>query len=59
MPSRELVRLCDAALDAGGALITLVREKPPGPRVTVAVDGDTEEMWLMQLCEGGRAGSSP
>lgn len=59
MPSHELARLSDAALDAGGALVTLVRETPPGPTAAVGVGDDTEEMWLMQLCEGGQSWFQP
>lgn len=48
MPSRELARLCDTALDAGGALAALVREGPPETEATVAASGEAE-VWLMQL----------
>jgi transcriptional regulator with XRE-family HTH domain len=47
-PSRELARLCDAALGADGALIALFQEKVFGTGVTVVV-GEDEEVWLMQL----------
>ena len=59
MPSRELVRLCDAALDAGGSLTTLIRDKPLASRVTVTVDSDRGEVWLMQLCGGGQSWFQP
>lgn len=59
MPSREMVRLCDAALDAGGALVALAWEKPPGPGAAAATDRDADEMWLMQLCEGGQSWFQP
>lgn len=58
MPSRELARLCDAALDAGGTLTALFREKPPGAGVTVAASGD-EEVWLMQLSADGQSWFQP
>jgi transcriptional regulator with XRE-family HTH domain len=58
MPSRELARLCDTALDAGGALTSLVREKPSGTGVTIAVGGD-EEVWLMQLSTDGQSWFQP
>ena len=58
-PSRELVHLCDAALDAGGALTSLVRDKPHGPGVTVTTGHDRGEVWLMQLCDRDRVGFSP
>ena len=52
-PSRDLARLCDTALRAGGALVALVAppatDAPDGP-----VPGDfDEEEWMMQLSPGG------
>jgi transcriptional regulator with XRE-family HTH domain len=47
-PSRELVRLCDAVLDAGGFLARLVPESPFETEVTSDFDGD-EEVWLLRL----------
>ncbi|MGV9772655.1 helix-turn-helix domain-containing protein [Streptosporangium sp. NPDC003464] len=52
-PSRELARLCDVALDAGGRLAALVREQPP--REGLAQEsGDGDEVWLMQLSSDGQ-----
>jgi transcriptional regulator with XRE-family HTH domain len=50
-PSVELVRRCDAELSANGALISLVKEQPPGmpPSEATAEDG---EVWLMNLANG-------
>jgi transcriptional regulator with XRE-family HTH domain len=44
-PSPELIRLCDAALDAGGELIALAPRTTPGCRETNLDSGDEEE-WL-------------
>lgn len=52
-PSRELVRLCDATLDARGALASLVSEAPLGTEVTAEADDD-EEVWLMRLSADGQ-----
>jgi transcriptional regulator with XRE-family HTH domain len=57
-PSRELARLCDAALDAGGDLASLVRETPSEAGVTLEIDGD-EEVWLMQLSADGQSRFQP
>ncbi|TMR37410.1 helix-turn-helix domain-containing protein [Actinomadura geliboluensis] len=57
-PSRELARLCDAALAADGALAALVPENPSGIGVTVDADGD-EEVWLMQLSSQGQSRFQP
>jgi transcriptional regulator with XRE-family HTH domain len=57
-PSRQLARLCDVALGAGGALASLVQEDPHGTEVTVATDGD-EEVWLMQLPADGQGWFQP
>ncbi|MEU8271740.1 helix-turn-helix transcriptional regulator [Sphaerisporangium sp. NPDC049002] len=51
-PSRELARLCDATLDAGGTFTAMVREGPSGEDPTEASTGD-EEVWLMQLSANG------
>jgi transcriptional regulator with XRE-family HTH domain len=58
MPSRDLARLCDAVLDAGGALAAMVSEKPSGAEVAAATDGD-EEVWLMQLSPDGESWIQP
>ncbi|WP_235558012.1 helix-turn-helix domain-containing protein [Sphaerimonospora mesophila] len=59
-PSRELARLCDAALDAGGALVRLV---PGAPAETTESreppDGTGEEVWLMQLSADGDSWFQP
>jgi transcriptional regulator with XRE-family HTH domain len=57
-PSRDLARLCDAALDAGGSLCALVYEKPPVAGVTTAT-GDDEEVWLMWLPADGQEWLQP
>jgi hypothetical protein len=58
MPSRELVRLCDAELDAKGELAILIRERAPGTGVISAVDGN-EDVWLMQLSAEGDSWFQP
>ena len=57
-PSRELTRLCDAALDAGGALATLVPENASGTGVAAETSGE-EEVWLMQLSSDGQSRFQP
>ncbi|WP_196454065.1 helix-turn-helix transcriptional regulator [Planomonospora sp. ID82291] len=52
-PSRELVRLCDATLGAGGRLAALARGRPPGEGPAEAETGDGE-VWLMQLSPDGQ-----
>ncbi|TQS22491.1 helix-turn-helix domain-containing protein [Microbispora sp. KK1-11] len=56
-PSRELARLCDTALNAGGKLAGLVNERLPreGPEETTGDD----EVWLMQLSADGRSWFQP
>lgn len=53
-PSRELACLCDAALEADGALVALFPEKPVGPGPVISA-GDDEEVWLMPLSADGEA----
>src|SRR5262245_42934275 len=53
-PSRDLVRLCDGRLCAGGALAGLAEGAAAGPEVN-AVAGLDEEVWLMQLSPDGRS----
>ncbi|MEU5195728.1 helix-turn-helix transcriptional regulator [Streptomyces scabiei] len=58
-PSRDLARLCDAALHAGGTLIALVA--PPATDVPKepAPYGVNEEEWVMQLSPDGSSGFQP
>ncbi|MDX3279338.1 helix-turn-helix domain-containing protein [Streptomyces scabiei] len=58
-PSRDLARLCDAALHAGGVLIALVA--PPATDVPKepAPYGVNEEEWVMQLSPDGSSGFQP
>ncbi|MFC4059529.1 helix-turn-helix domain-containing protein [Planomonospora corallina] len=51
-PSRELARLCDNVLDAGGRLAALVCGPPPD-REPAQENGD-DEVWLMQLSVDGQ-----
>lgn len=53
VPSRELARLCDSALDAGGQLAALVGERLP--RGGTAEETGDDEVWLMQLSADGRS----
>lgn len=52
-PSRDLARLCDAALQAGGALIALVATPVSGAPDTAVTGGIDEEEWMMQLSPDG------
>ncbi|KAA9375455.1 helix-turn-helix transcriptional regulator [Microbispora cellulosiformans] len=59
-PSRDLVRLCDAKLGAGGALARLVpvSSDPPADLATTD-DADKEEVWLMRLSLDGQSWFQP
>nr|BFD81391.1 hypothetical protein StreXyl84_07920 [Streptomyces sp. Xyl84] len=48
-PSRDLARLCDAALGAGGALLALLAPETTDPPVDPAPGHVHEEDWIMQL----------
>ncbi|MFG3113534.1 helix-turn-helix domain-containing protein [Streptomyces sp. NPDC048197] len=52
-PSRDLVRLCDAALGADGALIGLVTQAAADTPAEPVPGQINEEEWLMQLSPGG------
>jgi transcriptional regulator with XRE-family HTH domain len=54
--SRDLARLCDAALAADGQLVALVSDEAPEAQGDYT-DDDGQEVWLMQL--PGSAGSWP
>jgi transcriptional regulator with XRE-family HTH domain len=59
-PGRDLARLCDAALGAGGSLIALVpppvtADTPDGP----SLGGIREEEWTMHLAPDGPSGFQP
>ncbi|MGW4797670.1 helix-turn-helix domain-containing protein [Nonomuraea sp. NPDC004297] len=56
-PSRDLVRLCDSALDAGGELMALVPVRPK--REETAHTSDEEEVWLMALSGDGQSWFQP
>ncbi|WP_371779151.1 helix-turn-helix domain-containing protein [Streptosporangium subroseum] len=58
MPSRELARLCDSALDAGDHLAALVDIRPTGAE-DIDVSGSGEEVWLMQLSGDGESWFRP
>lgn len=53
-PSRDLVRLCDAALGADGALIALTTQAAPDTPTEAAPGQVNEEDWIMQLSPDGR-----
>ncbi|WP_307865533.1 helix-turn-helix domain-containing protein [Streptomyces montanisoli] len=58
-PSRDLARLCDTALQAGGGLIALLPAPAadvPGTAVTGGID---EEEWVMQLSPDGQGWFQP
>ncbi|MFH8473985.1 helix-turn-helix domain-containing protein [Streptomyces sp. NPDC018000] len=58
-PSRDLARLCDAALQADGALIALVAAPAAGAPEAVLTSGFDEEEWMMQLSAGGPSWFQP
>ncbi|WP_345524574.1 helix-turn-helix transcriptional regulator, partial [Streptomyces echinatus] len=53
VPSRDLARLCDAALGAGGALLALLAPETTNPPVDPAPGHVHEEDWIMQLSPDG------
>jgi len=57
-PSRDLARLCDTALGAGGALVALLPGRPAGEQAPEPEGGD-EEVWLMQLSADGPSWFQP
>lgn len=58
-PSRDLARLCDAALRADGALIALVAPSASGEPDEPAPGGIDEEEWTMQLSPDGSGRFQP
>ncbi|MGP4048552.1 helix-turn-helix domain-containing protein [Streptomyces sp. 2A115] len=52
-PSRDLARLCDAALGADGALIALAAQAAPDVPAEPAPGHIDEEDWIMQLSPDG------
>ncbi|MEU7489083.1 helix-turn-helix transcriptional regulator [Streptomyces sp. NPDC042319] len=58
-PSRDLARLCDSALQAGGALIALVAAPPADSPAEPAAHGIDEEEWTMQLSPDGPSWFQP
>ncbi|MGW4978948.1 helix-turn-helix domain-containing protein [Streptomyces mirabilis] len=58
-PSRDLARLCDAALHAGGALIALVAQPVTDVPKEPAPYGVEEEEWVMRLSPDGSSGFQP
>ncbi|MEV5988053.1 helix-turn-helix transcriptional regulator [Streptomyces sp. NPDC052051] len=58
-PSRDLARLCDAALRADGALIALVAAPAAGTPEAVAPSGFDEEEWMMRLSPDGSSWFQP
>ncbi|HBF85125.1 MAG TPA: transcriptional regulator [Streptomyces sp.] len=58
-PSRDLIRLCDAALRADGALIALVTATTVGAPIESAPGEINEEEWTMQLSPDGESWFRP
>ncbi|WP_244302296.1 helix-turn-helix domain-containing protein [Microbispora triticiradicis] len=59
-PSRDLVRLCDVKLGAGGALARLVPvSSDPPADLTTTDDADKKEVWLMRLSLDGQSWFQP
>ncbi|MFE2069808.1 helix-turn-helix domain-containing protein [Streptomyces sp. NPDC059467] len=52
-PSRDLVRLCDTALEANGALMALATQAAPHAPAEPAPGHVDEEDWIMQLSPDG------
>ena len=52
-PSHDLVRLCDGALGADGALIALITQAPTGTPTEATFDQVKEEDWIMHLSPDG------
>ncbi|MEU7941762.1 helix-turn-helix transcriptional regulator [Microbispora bryophytorum] len=59
VPSRDLARLCDAALNAGGALVKLAPAMQTKVAEVRATEGADEEVWLMQLSADGQSWFQP
>ncbi|MGI5286574.1 helix-turn-helix domain-containing protein [Nonomuraea polychroma] len=57
-PSRELTRLCDTALNAGGDLAVLAPLRPTSTEAVEAHDS-REEVWLMRLSVDGQSWFQP
>ncbi|GGN30593.1 helix-turn-helix domain-containing protein [Streptomyces fuscichromogenes] len=58
-PSRDLARLCDAALQADGALISLVAAPAAVAPDAAMPNGIDEEEWMMQLSSGSPSWFQP
>ncbi|NJQ00860.1 helix-turn-helix domain-containing protein [Streptomyces sp. PLAI1-29] len=58
-PSHELARLCDTALDAGGALAALVPLRPAAGAEAEPGSEPQEEVWVMELSTDGRSWFRP
>ncbi|MEV0974973.1 helix-turn-helix domain-containing protein [Microtetraspora glauca] len=58
-PSRELARLCDAALDAGGSLVRLAPVAQGEAAEPEPTDDTDEEVWLMRLSGDGQSWFQP
>ena len=56
-PSVELARLCDAALDAEGELVSLIAEEAPEAQSDATIDDG--EVWLMNLASDGMSWFHP
>ncbi len=57
-PSLELVRLCDAVLEADGSLVALLQEWPVRVTETAVQHGD-EEVWVLQLSADDQSWFAP
>ncbi|MEU3795980.1 helix-turn-helix transcriptional regulator [Streptomyces fructofermentans] len=58
-PSRDLARLCDAALHAGGGLVALVAVPAAGVLMEPVPCQVDEEEWVMRLSPDGSSGFQP
>ena len=57
-PSTDLARLCDAAVSADGALVSLTTEQSPKTQLPPAAT-DEDEVWLMNLSTEGASWFRP
>ncbi|WP_030591685.1 helix-turn-helix domain-containing protein [Streptomyces anulatus] len=58
-PSRDLVRLCDAVLQADGALVALATRPVADTPLVQTPDAIDEEEWTMQLSPDGPSWFQP
>jgi hypothetical protein len=55
-PTPEAAAVCDAALDAGGALVNLAPSRSPEPTDLARHPVEDQEVWVMNMTPDGRTG---